>query len=174
MKSFKRILSNHRLEIYFFPVILTMFFISYHYYHFYENDFGKISQVVKPSIKSNNYDLIQRYHPYYQIYQLAKEVKNPEVNVIYLRTKANPKNKQYLHELNIMIDYFFYPHIIKSHPLNDLLSLEPRKGQIIISDYDLSILSLTSFKFQPLIVKKKDLSRINRRPEDDFFVYEVI
>lgn len=165
---------KHRAEIYFLPLVLIMLFVSYHYYHFYEDDFAKIIRAVRPSVKSNNYELIQRYHPYYQIYRLAREVKNPETNIIYIRTKEDPKNKQYLHELNIMIDYFFYPHIIKPHPLNDLLPLRPRPGQIIISDYQLEVLPHLPLKLESLIVKKRDLARINRRREDDFFVYQVV
>lgn len=169
-----RILSNHRWEWYGMPLLLCIFFFNYHYYNFYQGDFSKITRVIPPSLRMNQYESIQQYHPYYQIYLLAKEIKTRKENIIFIRTKIDEKNKQYLHELTIMMNYFFYPHIFIPHPLNDLLPLKPRKNQIIISDFELSLLNLKSPRLKNIVMKKKDLARINRRKEDDFFVYQVI
>ena len=163
-----------RWEWYGMPFILSIFFFNYHYYNFYQADFAKITQAVAPSIQRDNYESIQQYHPYYHIYLLAKKIKNPEKNIIFIRTKTNPHDAQYLHELTIMMNYDFYPHLFIPHSLNDLLPLRLHKNQIIISDYELSLLNLENPRLKNIVMKKKDLARINRRKEDDFFVYQVI
>lgn len=169
-----RFFSHHRWEWYAMPLLISIFFLNYHYYNFYQADFSKITQAVSPSIRQDNYERIQQYHPYYQIYLLAKNIKNPEKNIIFIRTKTNALNAQYLHELTIMMNYYFYPHLLIPHSLNDFLPLKPRKNQIIISDFELALLNLENPKLKNIVMKKKDLARINRRKEDDFFVYQVI
>lgn len=162
-----------QLQLLALPLLVGVFLINHHYYGFYEDDGQKTIAAVKPSFSRDQYGQIERYHPYYQIYQLSQTISDPEKKLIYIRTKNDPDNKQYLHELTIMLNYFFYPRLIQPHSLNDLLPLRPKPSQIIISDYDLSILGIKSFGLKPLIVKQKDLQRINRRKEDDFFVYQV-
>ncbi|HLD26364.1 MAG TPA: hypothetical protein VJB63_00180 [Patescibacteria group bacterium] len=165
---------KHTWEWYSIPLIVSIFFLNYHYYKFYQSDYSKITQAVSPSIQQNNYELIQSYHPYYQIYLLAQKIKDPEKDIIFIRTKTNEQNKQYLHELTIMMNYYFYPHLLIPHSLKDFLPLKPHKNQIIISDFELSLLNLESPHLKNSVMKKKDLARINRRTEDDFFVYQVI
>src|SRR3990167_3070550 len=116
---------KHTWEWYSIPLIVSIFFLNYHYYKFYQSDYSKITQAVSPSIQQNNYELIQSYHPYYQIYLLAQKIKDPEKDIIF-------------------------------------------------SDFELSLLNLESPHLKNSVMKKKDLARINRRTEDDFFVYQVI
>lgn len=166
--------SYRQWEYYSMPLIIFIFFMAYHYYAFYQSDFSKITRSVAPSLRINRYETIQHYHPYYQIYRLAKTLKNPEKNIIFICTQVDAREKHCLPELAIMVNYFFYPHLIIPHSLNDLLPLAPSKGTIIISDFELALLQLENPRLKNIVMKKKDLARANRRREADFFVYEVI
>lgn len=165
---------KNRLELYLLPLIIIVFLVAYHYYRFYEKDFKKIFNHIPFTLNKNQYEEIQEFHPYYQVYKLSKEVKKPEATIIYVRTKTNPKDKQYLHELNIMIDYFFYPKIIKPYSFKEFSKIKLNKNNIIITDNDLSLTYKNYSKLEPIFFIKKDLIRINRRKEDDYFIYKVL
>jgi len=151
------------------PLLLIVFFITYHYYSFYQNDFKKIFHYVKFSFAKNQYEEIQEFHPFYQIYKIAKEIKNSRKNVIYVRTKTDVKNRQFLDELNIMVNYFFYPRFIKPYSLVKFNKMKINHGDIIISDCPLKI---TTIKPVPFV--KKNLLRINKWPEDSYYIYEAV
>jgi hypothetical protein len=149
------------------PLLLIIFLITYHYYAFYQNDFNKIFRYIKFTFSQNQYEKIQEFHPFYQIYKISEDTKKSEKNIIYVRTKADPKNRQYLDELNIMVNYFFYPRFIKPYSLTQFYKIKLNHGDVIISDYPLKT-------FKPVPFVKKNLLRINKWPEDSYFIYEVI
>lgn len=158
-------------ELIVWPVLLFFFYITYHYYAFYKNDFQTIFAYVPMSFTVNQYDSIQQFHPYYPVYKLAKEEK-PN-NVIYLRTKTVKESRESLQELTIMINYFFYPHVIPQYSLKTLSASRLRQGTIIISDFPLAMLPAYKDKVEPIPFVKKNLFRINRWPEDIYYIFKV-
>lgn len=159
-------------EKYLLPFLLVIFIINYHYYAFYQKDFKKIFRFVPFSLKQNNYEQIQEWHPYYQIYKLAKQTNN-DTRIIYLKSKKGDGKRPFLHELNIMVDYFFYPRFIMSVNLTQFKKIGFKKGEIIISDFNLAYLEPKKEVFLTQEFKRKDLFRINRWKEDDYFIYLV-
>ncbi|HLC94770.1 MAG TPA: hypothetical protein VJH96_04360 [Patescibacteria group bacterium] len=164
---------KNKLEVYLFSFLLIIFFINYHYYRFYEEDFKKIFQHVPFSLNKNNYEEVQRFHPYYQLYQLSQEIKDPEKTIVYVKTKVDPRDPQYLHESTIMIDYFFYPYKLKPYSLRQLSKMTFSTDQLIIADTDIRGLNEKWATLYPIVIPRKDLIRINRQKEDDFFVYKI-
>jgi hypothetical protein len=163
-----------QVEKVFLPLLLMIFLITYHYYKFYQDDFNKIFRYVKFSLSEKQYDQIQKFHPYYAVYKLAEETKVNNQNVIYLKTKIDKKNSLYYDELNLMVNYFFYPKIINAYSLLQLNNIKLLKKTIIISDYDLSLEPKfnNTIKSVPFVMIKQ--FRINRWSEKSFFIYEVI
>lgn len=160
-------------EKYLLPFLLVIFIINYHYYAFYQDDFKKIFNFVPFSLKQNNFEQIQEWHPYFQIYKLAKDKNNNNKRIIYVRTRIGQGPNPYLHELNIMVDYFFYPRIIRAYSLKQFKKMEIKKDDIVVADSVIYADANPKGKLRPLIFKKKDLIRVNRRKEDDYFIYFV-
>jgi len=161
-------------EIIILPLLLIIFIISYHYYAFYQNDFNKIFSYIKFTFSKNQYEEIQEFQPFYYIYKIAKDTKSSGKNFIYVRTRVDKENLQYLDELNIMINYFFYPRFVKPYSLAQFYKLKLKHGDIIVADFTLHADEnlMKTIKFIPFV--KKNLFRINKWPEDYFNIYEVI
>jgi len=157
-----------------FPLILVIFFITYHYYAFYQNDFKKIFSFIKFTFAQNQYEQIQEFHPFYYVYKIARETNNSKKNVVYVRTKTEIKNRQYLDELNIMINYYFYPRFIKPYSLSQFYKLKLKKQDIIISDFPLHLDNKVQHTIELIPFIKKNLFRINKWPVDDFYIYESL
>ena len=154
-------------NIYLLPLALVIFFISLHYYKFYEGDFKRIFSFVSPHLSENQYEEIQKEHPYYPVYQLSKDVNPSQMK--YVHSEFAGEDKIPLQELTLMINYFFFPHVIQPLSPSEFakLALDPR--DIIISDIELSSPNLES-----LSSPNPRLKRINRYPEDRYYIYRVI
>ncbi|PJA55907.1 hypothetical protein CO165_01070 [Candidatus Roizmanbacteria bacterium CG_4_9_14_3_um_filter_33_18] len=156
------------------PLLLVVFFITYHYFAFYQNDFKKIFAYIKYTFSQNQYEQIQEFHPFFYVYKIAQETKDSKINVIYVRTKVEEKNRQFLDELNIMINYFFYPRFVKPYSLTQFYKLKLKSGDIIIADFTLHTDEKLMKNIKIIPFTRKNLFRINKWPEDDYNIYEVI
>jgi len=161
------------MEVFFLPLILLLLFVNYKMYRFYIVDFKYNYAYVNPDFKKVEYDRVQREHPYYDLYLLSKTVKDPANNILYLRNKHVTKKDATLSELNIMIDYFFYPYVIKPHSWKGITKITLKNGQYIISDFILPQYSVeaNNLVYQPLY--KKQLIRVNRWDEEGYAIYLV-
>lgn len=172
-------------NLYILPALLFMFVVNYHYFSFYLSEFKSHLSYTKPSLNKNQYAIVQSQHPYFEIYKLAQQYKNDlAVNVVYLFDKRNEKNfdytstyyeqqtnhskkKMYLSELGIMINYFFYPRIVRTYSYDEFLILNLKQSDIVISDYryypDL----------EPIVSVKDEFNAINKLKKDSFIVYRI-
>ena len=144
-----------RLDIYLLLFLIVIFLINYHYYRYYEKDFKQISQYVELDLRKNQYNEVQKQNRYYEVYKLAEETKKNKQQVIFLFNHRNKDTYDYsstyffnkditdpeqyeikhLSELGAVINYFFYPRIIKNYDLKEYLLYKPE----IISDYSAAI-----------------------------------
>lgn len=154
------------------PLMLFIFLFTYHYYDFYQSDFSKIYQHVKFTLTEKQFEQIQEFHPFYHVYKLAKETENSNQKIIYVRTRTDDTDAQFIHELNIMVDYFFYPRKVPTYSVEQFNKAELSTGTVVIIDNPSNITARKDLKDIPLI--KKQLFRINRWPEDLYYIYEII
>jgi hypothetical protein len=138
---------------YFYPLIIALFLISFHFYSFYQKSFFQMINLIKNKRYPTLYEKIQSENPYYEIWLLAKagkniyfifedkSDKNLDYNTTYFKQKQTRKKvNYYLSELKLNIDYFFYPKEIKPKFLWEVVYLyqgDFKKGDMIISDYEL-------------------------------------
>lgn len=138
---------------YFYPLIIFIFLISFHFYSFYQKSFFQMMNLIKDKNHSTLYEKIQSENPYYEVWLLSnsrkniyfifedKNDKNLDYNTTYFKQKQiGKKINYYLSELKLNIDYFFYPKEIKPVSLWEILYFHQdniRKYDIIISDYEL-------------------------------------
>lgn len=139
--------------IYFYPLIIFIFLVNFHYYQFYQDSFNQIRFLLKTKQKNlDYYEKIQSEHPYYEIWRLAKLNKNViflnesksdkeiDYNTTYFKNINNKiKLNYYLSELKLFIDYYFFPKKIKTVSFRELV-LNPKmltKDDYLISDYQL-------------------------------------
>jgi len=162
---------------YFYPLIITIFLITFHFYSFYQKNFFQMLGLIKNKKNLNLYERIQSENPYYEVWQLAKnkaniyfifedkKENNLDYNTTYFvnKNKKNNKINYYLSELKLNIDYFFYPKIIKPYSLFELISFyhsKIKKGDFIISDYELDEywqkINQSSYIFQPKSTKQEE------------------
>lgn len=153
--------------------MLVIFLISYHNYSFYREDMGRIFKIIKPTALFSQYEAVQKQHPYYQIYTLARRIDSPEQNIIYVRTKVDKRDPSYLHELTIMLNYFFYPNEIGQHSIKEFQKLTLIRGMVVVSDTNLEPYFLDKGRIEPLWFPPPKLKRINRWPEDQYYTYIV-
>jgi hypothetical protein len=165
--------NKRKIELYLLPLFLLIFLVTYYLYRFYESDFKKMASFVNLSFKRNGYEDIMKQHPYYALYSLSKTVKNPEKNVLYVRTKVDRQNKQYLRELTIMVDYYFYPHKITAISAEEFKLIPLTNNYVIISDYPLAPNLYSPEVLRPFIYTKSTYFRVNRKKEDDVFIFTV-
>lgn len=159
-------------EILLFPVILLLFFFSYKQYKFYENDFKKIFFYIGPPTFSKIYfEDIQRLHPYAPIYNLSKTY--PTHNIVYLKNASDPNDKQYVHELEIVTDYFFYPFLLKKYSLKSILQKSFPKGTVILSDTLLKPAEKKVLNVEQKINPPPSYKRVNRYQEFAYYIYTV-
>lgn len=138
---------------FFYPLIIFIFLVNYHFYSFYENNFSKIKELIANKSYLSRYESIQSEHPYYEIWKLSQD-KNNNITVImdernegtidytttYFKKKNGDKNNYYLSELTLFVNYFFYPRRIKILTFNQAVmsKIKYKQGDYIISDYNLS------------------------------------
>ena len=138
---------------YFYPLIIALFLISFHFYSFYQKSFFQMVNLIKNKRYPTLYEKIQSENPYYEIWLFAKARKNIyfifedksdrnlDYNTTYFKQKQTRKKvNYYLSELKLNIDYFFYPKEIKQKSLWEIVYLyqgDLKKGDMIISDYEL-------------------------------------
>ena len=105
---------------YFYPLIIALFLISFHFYSFYQKSFFQMINLIKNKRYPTLYEKIQSENPYYEIWLLAKagkniyfifedkSDKNLDYNTTYFKQKQTRKKvNYYLSELKLNIDYFF-------------------------------------------------------------------
>lgn len=138
---------------YFYPLIIFLFLISFHFYSFYQKSFLQMMNLIKDKKYPTLYEKIQSENPYYEIWLFAKNNKNTyfifedksdknlDYNTTYFKQKQTGEKKNYyLSELKLNIYYFFYPKEIKPKSLWEIIYVYQdglKKGDIIISDYEL-------------------------------------
>jgi hypothetical protein len=141
-----------RLSFY-YPLIIFIFLVNYHFYSFYAGNFPKMKQLVSSKSNLNRYEAIQSEHPYYEIWKLSQDSKK-NVTVImdernegtidytttYFKKKMGDKNNYYLSELTLFINYYFYPRKIKALTFYQAVmsKIKYQEGDYIISDYNFS------------------------------------
>ncbi len=164
------------IEYLLFPLLLTVFFITYHYYEFYQDDFTKIFQYVPLSLSVDQYEDIQRHHPYYPIQNAIESTLCSGNKVYYIQTLRDPKNKIFLKELTIMINYYAYPEKIRGLTMKEFVRQEIPQGSVVISDVDVSkdIVMNKNMSYRPY--QPSEFARINRRMEYEqiFYLYNVM
>lgn len=151
------------------PLLAFIALVNYHYYDFYQNNFQAIFSYLgtKPSLKTDQYNEIQQYHPFYDLYQEVARYRSKPV--YYLYTRWNPKDKLAIDELFIRTAYFFYPRKIKPiHNLARFLNLNLATNSLVIADYDL--------RLTPLATRLRWLNAAEsiNRPQDYFFKKESL
>jgi|GEM_PF-1743070 len=140
-------------KYYFYPLIIAIFLISFHFYSFYQESFFQMMNLIKNKKHQTLYEKIQSENPYYEVWLLAKNGKNVyfifedkndknlDYNTTYFKQKQTGKKiNYYLSELKLNIDYFFYPKVIKPVSLWEILYFHQDnigKYDIVISDYEL-------------------------------------
>ncbi len=141
-------------DYYFYPLLIIVFLITFHFYSFYQKNFFQMLKLIKSKLHPTLYERIQSENPYYEIWLLSqksnpvyfifedKTDKNLDYNTTYFKNKNKPeKNKinYYLSELKLNIDYYFYPRIIKNFSLYEIVKNQDKiqKNSFIISDYKL-------------------------------------
>jgi len=185
--------SKDKLYIYFLPLLLLILFWSYHYYRFYEDNIRQMSAIVKTPFFKDHYFEVQKQHPYFEIYQLAEKYRNTNTKIVYIFekqddskldysgtyyfnkyfNKGKPPQKYFLSELGIMINYFFYPRIIKPISVLQYSQTKFNKGTAIISDYPLHDFPKMFPGVKLNELSYKDFHKANKRPEESYYIYEV-
>jgi len=172
MEFLKTFFFHKKKEILLFPIIFLLFFFSYKQYKFYENDFKKVFFYIGPPTFSKTYfEEIQHLHPYAPIYDLSKNY--PTDNIAYLKNASDPKDKQYVHELEIMTDYFFYPFLLKKYSLRSILKETFPKGTVILSDTLLKPSEKKILNVDLRINPPQSYKRVNRYQEFAYYIYTV-
>jgi len=135
---------------FYYPLIIFIFLVNYHFYSFYAGNFSKMKQLVSNKSNLNRYESIQSEHPYYEVWKLSQDTKKQVTVIMYVRDESNidytttyfkklkgEKENYYLSELTLFVNYFFYPRIIKTLTFSQAIMLEKnyKKGDYIISDY---------------------------------------
>lgn len=189
---------QYKNEKYLLPGLIIIFIFIYHYFNFYQQDFKTYKNIINPNFSLNEYDKIQQYQPYYIIYKYALEYeKKPNNKIIYIFLKTNEQNfdytstvyakkntseenstKVYLSELSIMNNYFFYPRTINplsSLSLKELALRNPKSGDLIVSDAELGKEYIVNFNLERIHFEKekKEIVRINRKREENYYLYLV-
>ncbi len=186
---------KYKNEIYLLPFLVFVFLFNLHYYNFYQQDFKTVQGIISPNFKINQYEQIQEYHPYYMVYKLANEYKNNTENRVFniflkisdqkldytstvYAKKKDPKTttKIYLNELQMMINYYFYPKIvtpIQNLSIREFGLLNTKKGDLFFSDSELGKDYIIKYKLKRIFFVSKDLIRINRWKEDIYYIYKV-
>lgn len=175
-----------RNSLLFIPLLAIAFFINYHYFEFYKNKKLAIFQYVRPDLSKNMYEEVQKQQPYYQIYKTAQESKASGHKVYFMFEKRYDKNldytstyylnrtrnkpeKEYLSELGVAVNYFFYPTIMPAYNRFDVWLQPVKKGDVIISDFPLG-----NARLKNLVFSKYEYFALEQRKYDSFYIYEVI
>lgn len=146
--------------IYFYPLIIFIFLVNYHFYSFYQNNFLSMLRIIKNQKEKLFVEKIQSQHPYYEIWRLLKGNKNvifvnEEKNIksidytttYFMNRNTTKKTTHYLSELKLMINYFAYPRNILSVSFLQLINYQNllKEGDYIISDVDLGEFAKLNF-----------------------------
>lgn len=138
---------------YFYPLIIFIFFVNYHFYDFYQKNFLSMLRIINKRKEKTLYEKIQSQNPYYEIWRLTQSNSNvifvnedkdnqfiDYVSNYFLNRDKSPEKKinYYLTELNLMIKYFFYPKVVSTYSFHQIIFLPQlvKKGMYIISDYE--------------------------------------
>jgi len=138
-------------KYYFYPLIVFVFLVSYHFYSFYEQNFFQMKKILLSKTQKSYYEKIQSEHPYYEIWKLAQQNKKVtfineqnsdgalDYTTTYFRKKRGDKSNYYLSELKLVLNYFFYPRLITTYSFYTAVDLSSyfNRGEIIVSDFDL-------------------------------------
>jgi len=158
------------------PVLLFIALVNYHYYDFYQNEFKAVFSYLglKPSIETNHYQDIQRFHPFEDLYIQINSFKNRPI--YYLYTRYNPKDKIAIDELFIRTVYFAYPKKIEPvYELSKFLKNNYESDSLIISDYDLRKTELAN---RLLRIDHQDSKNLPPnyffRQEKPYYLYQVL
>jgi|GEM_PF-1248092 len=162
-------MNSSKLQTLFIPLGIIFIIINYHYYGFYQENFGQIflNTSLKPSLYNNQYEAVQKYHPFYDLYLQARKYRYKPV--YYLYTRYDPNNRLKIDELFIRTSYFFYPRkIVPIYSLSQFLKISFPKNSLLISDYNLNTTALSG-RLQSLTSPK-----LASKPQDYFFKRENI
>lgn len=136
---------------FYYPLIIFIFLVNYHFYSFYKGNFFQMKQLVTKKSNLSRYESIQREHPYYEIWKLSQDNKNHIIVVMdsrggdnidytttYFKKLKGDKNIYYLSELTLFVNYFFYPRKIRTLTFYEAIMPEKKyqKDDYIISDFD--------------------------------------
>lgn len=172
MEFLQALFFRKKKEILLLPVIFLLFFFSYKQYRFYENDFKKIFFYIGPSsFSKTHFEAIKNLHPYAPVYELSRSY--PTNNIIYLKNASDLKDKQYVHELEIMTDYFFYPFLLHKYSLKSILKETFPTGTVILSDTLLKPAEKKTLNVDLKINPTQSYKRVNRYQEFAYYIYTV-
>ncbi len=140
--------------IYFYPLVIFIFLVNFHYYQFYQDSFEQMKLLIKNKQKSfGDYEKIQSEHPYYEIWRLSesnekvvflnesKDGKEVDYNTTYFKN-INKKIKKdyYLSELKLFVNYYFFPRNIPKFSFYELIFNNDKiltRGVYLISDFEM-------------------------------------
>lgn len=196
LSKFRNILNfRTKLELYFLPAILIVFFINHHYFQWHNNSYKKSLAFLNNLSIKDRYERIQSQHPYYEIYGLAKDYKGNEDKILFvfelkspdmldytstyyesLRTgKSEEKVAKHLSELGLFIDYFFYPESIRIMSLEEFKKHGSTDFEVVISDIDLpNFLMETNIRLSPIEISHKEILGPNQKPTKVYYLFHVI
>jgi len=147
-------------KYYFYPLIIFIFLVNYHFYGYYQGNFFQLKKLADQKKGLNSYEAIQSEHPYFEIWKISKNQQNKvflvmdrlvdenfDYQTTYFKQLQGYKIKFYLSELRLMVNYFFYPRIIQTYTFRQLLDLKIlfTKGDYIVSDFDFNSFYVTNY-----------------------------
>ncbi len=163
--------------VYFYPLIIFIFFVNFHFYDFYQKNFLSMLKIISKRKEKTLYEKIQSQNHYYEVWRLANLKKNVifvnedkssqfiDYVSTYFLNKNKPQDKKityYLTELNLMTKYFFYPKIVPVYSFYQIIFSPPliKKGIYIISDYEFESFYKNKFSENKCLCEKS-IEKIN-------------
>lgn len=140
-------------DIAYLPLLLILFLIHHQLFAFNRYNYGQQFAIIESNDTKPTYETIQSKHPYFLIWKLAQTVDvekskilfvysyshedeiDPTSSIIYSLRYPDQDIRTFYHpEVELFLDYYFYPHKIDRIPAADLLPLSFKPGDILVSD----------------------------------------
>lgn len=161
---------------YFYPLIIFIFVVNYHFYSFYQKSFLSMLKIISQRKEKSLYEKIQSQHPYYEVWQIinsgkkilfinhSKDDKEIDYNTTYFKNiKSKNKTNYYLSELKLFILYYSYPNSV---PVLDFYEAVNNFDKLKKIDYIISDFELESFYREKV---NSDLLKIKKTKAQENF-----
>lgn len=154
---------------YFYPLIIFIFFVNYHFYSFYQENFLSMLKILAQRKEKSLYEKIQSQHPYYEVWQIinsgkkialinhSQDEKEVDYNTTYFKNlRRKDKKNYYLSELKLFILYYSYPKTVPVYNFYEAINNfdKLKRFDYIISDFELESFYKEKIYFDLLEVKK--------------------